>query len=123
MFLWLYLALLKRLFNKLTCGLQRHAAGADTLQDPLLGYGDPYGGQNPPAVHASDHAAPPAESIASKATSALTASPVSSWTSEVVQEYACISWCTRQQWFVAYTLQHQPRHQYIVIWYFCVVCV
>ena len=50
--------------------MQRHADG-DALQDPLLGYGDPYGGQDPPDVHASDRAAPPAESIASKTASAF----------------------------------------------------
>lgn len=73
---WLYLAMSIMLLNRistngmLTCGMQTHADG-DALQDPLLGYGDPYGVQDPPDVHASDRAAPPAESIASKTASAL----------------------------------------------------
>ena len=73
-FVWLSVRLFKAVLNKLTCRVQRHEADGDTLQDPLLGYGDPYGGQDPPSVNASDRAAPPAESIASETTVALTAS-------------------------------------------------
>ena len=56
------------LCHRLSCGVQRDTASDDSLQDPLLGYGDPYGGQDPPDAHTGDRAAPPAESIASKAT-------------------------------------------------------
>lgn len=81
-------------YDKLTCGVQRHEASHDSLQDPLLGYGDPYGGQAPPDVHAGQRAAPPAESIASKATSVLTASLLPPGPMlpliHVMQKYACI---------------------------------
>lgn len=51
------------------CGLQRHEADHDGLQDPLLGYGDPYRGQDP-AAPASSSATPPG-SHTSKATTLL----------------------------------------------------